>query len=191
MNKAVEITPLIRQRRAIFPKMYTDRPIPHAVLLEILENANHAPTHKLTQPWRFKIFTGEARKKLGAELARLYKARIGDLFSERKYQKTLLKPNQSAYIIAICMQRDPAQSIPEWEEIAATACAVQNMWLTCTAHNIGSYWSSPATINDIGPFLQLKEGERCLGFFYMGYYEGEVPPTPRTPIADKIAWIDT
>jgi hypothetical protein len=34
----------------------------------------------------------------------------------------------------------------------------------------------------------MNEGEKCLGFFYMGYYDGEVPEVNRTPITDKVIW---
>ncbi len=85
------------------------------------------------------------------------------------------------------MQPDP--TLPEWEEIAATACAVQNMWLTCAERNIGCYWSSPKSIHAFGDFLPLAEGEKCIGFFYMGYYQGDAPKGERTPIADKLEWI--
>ena len=88
------------------------------------------------------------------------------------------------------MQRDPEERVPEWEEIAAVACAVQNMWLSCTAYGIGSYWSTPGTIEDVGDFLQLAEEEYCIGFFYMGYYDSEVPASPRTPIEEKVVWMN-
>ena len=87
------------------------------------------------------------------------------------------------------MQRDPKESLPVWEEVAATAMAVQNMWLCCTELGIGSYWSSPGVIKYMGDFLPLAEGEECLGFFYMGYYDGALPDVSRKPIADKVAWL--
>ena len=45
------------------------------------------------------------------------------------------------------MQRDPNESIPEWEEIASVSMSVQNMWLMATNLNIGGYWSSTKLIN--------------------------------------------
>jgi len=54
---------------------------------------------------------------------------------------------------------------PEWEEISAVAMAVQNMWLACTALEIGAYWSSPSLINHLDEFFNFNEGESCLGFF--------------------------
>jgi len=58
--------------------------------------------------------------------------------------------------------------VPEWEEIAATAMAVQNMYLTSTANNIGCYWSTPGMMNHLGEFLGLEENQRCYGLFYLG-----------------------
>ena len=88
------------------------------------------------------------------------------------------------------MQRDLTESVPEWEEVASVAMAVQNMWLGCTARGIGSYWSSPKTILNARDFLNLRDGESCLGLFYMGYpNEGLKLPVKRSPIEDKVQWI--
>lgn len=185
-----QATALIRRRRAIFPATYIDKPIPRAIIEEVLENANWAPTHRFTEPWRFRVFTGDARARLGKRLAELYKMKAkGELFSEKKYEKNLHKPLRSGCVIAICMQRDPEESVPEWEEIAAVACAVQNMWLTCTAHGIGSYWSSAKALQQDREFLHLKEGERCLGLFYMGYHNLPELPGRRGPVEDKVTWM--
>lgn len=44
--------------------------------------------------------------------------------------------SKATYMIAICMKRHaiPGKEMPEWEEVCAVACAVQNMWLSMTAH---------------------------------------------------------
>tara|TARA_B100001250_G_C19287505_1_gene565992 strand:- start:299 stop:562 length:264 start_codon:yes stop_codon:yes gene_type:complete len=60
---------------------------------------------------------------------------------------------------------------PEWEEIAATSMAVQNIWLSCVNRNIGGYWSTPPYIKHLNSFLNLKKNERSLGFFYLGCYD--------------------
>lgn len=186
-----QINELIRNRRAIFPPMYnTENKIPEEVILKILENANWAPTHKLTEPWRFKIFTGESLVRLSNFMGDFYKSNTPqESFSELKYKKALDNPLRSACVIAICMQRDPAESLPEWEEVAAVACAVQNMWLTATAYGIGAYWSTPQSIYFSSDFLGLKEGQKCLGFFYMGYPSENKPEGRRKPISEKIEWM--
>lgn len=186
---------IIRSRRAIFPHSYTNEKIPNALIEEFLENANHAPTHRLTEPWRFKIITGEKLGDLGDLLATLYKEKTeqdeNSGFSEMKYEKTAQKPRLSSHVIAICMKRDPQERVPEWEEIAATAMAVQNIWLSASAYEIGSYWSSPSTIKTAAcrAFLNLGEGERCLGFLFMGYHQLPIQDANRTPIQEKTEWL--
>ncbi|HMQ50148.1 MAG TPA: nitroreductase [Saprospiraceae bacterium] len=186
-----QVNELLRKRRSIFPQNYVDRPIAKEIIKTILENANWAPNHKMTQPWRFKVFQDAALERLSQYLSNWYKDNTPEaFFSQMKYEKTRLNPLRSGAVIAICMQRDPGESLPEWEELAAVACAVQNMWLSCTAYGIGSYWSSPTSIIQGDDFLNLKPGERCLGLFYMGYHDLPEFPGKRSPIEDKVDWLD-
>lgn len=188
---AEQLNDLIRKRRAIYPHAYSDKPISRKVIEQLLENARWAPTHKLTQPWRFKVLTGKALERLSEYLAEHYRTNTpSDDFSQKKLNKIVEKPLKSACVIAICMQRDPQERLPEWEELAAVACAVENIWLSCTAYGIGCYWSSPSSITKPNEFLKLNEGERCLGLLYMGYSDQPMPPTPRDPIETKTTWID-
>ncbi|GLR15956.1 nitroreductase family protein [Portibacter lacus] len=190
MTDFEKITKIIQERRSIFPEMYEDKEISDQTLQAILENANWAPTHRKTEPWLFKIMKGEKLNELSEFLGDYYKSNISEEdFSPMKYKKTLKKPKQSACVIAICMKRDPKESVPEWEEIAAVACAVQNMWLSCTTLGIGSYWSSPKSISTMNEFLNLKSGEKCLGLFYMGYKKDFECESTRTPIENKTEWL--
>ena len=50
------ITNILRSRRSVFPKNFNGEHIDDEFIIQILENANYAPSHKLTQPWLFKIF---------------------------------------------------------------------------------------------------------------------------------------
>ncbi len=185
---ATAINDLIRNRRSVFPKTYNATPIEDDIINQILENANWAPTHKLIQPWKFKVFKGDARLMLADYLGDYYtSSTVAEDFNIEKHKKAMENPTRSACVIAICMIHD--ERVPEWENIAAVAAAVQNMWLTCAAYNIGSYWSSPAAALDAATFLQLEEGERCFGLFYMGYSDAPILEGKRTPIADKITWM--
>ncbi|MFS4493243.1 nitroreductase [Maribacter sp. 2308TA10-17] len=180
---------LIKKRRSVFPSTYINKPIAKADIERILEAANWAPNHKKTEPWRFKVLQGESQVKLGQFLSEKY-LEVAEKPKQIKTRKLLENPPKAGAIIAICMQRNANECVPEWEEIAATAMAVQNMWL-CTAElGIGSYWSSPGLIKHMDEFFNLNEGEKCLGFFYMGYYDAELPEVTRKPIADKVIWMD-
>ena len=186
-----EIDKVIHQRRAVYPKYYSDETISKKTILQILENANMAPTHKYTQPWLFKIFSKESRLKLGTEMVSEYKKNSQDSIKNQnlKEKKILDKCNRSKFIIAICMKRDDKSSIPEWEEIAATSMAVQNMWLSCTSRDIGCYWSSPSYAKNFKKFLGLNNNEKCLGFFYLGKFQHKnLKKTRRDNIENKISW---
>jgi nitroreductase len=165
----------IKKRRSVYPVDFTGEKIKKEIVLEILRAANTAPTHKLTQPWFFKIFSSNAKM----ELANLLK------------QKIFKKFQLSSHIICICMRRDINKSIPEWEEIAATAMAVQNIWLSCVDSNIGGYWSTPKVINKLNSFLKLNHHERCLGLFYLGMYDSiKKRQLPRKKIEEDIHWYE-
>ena len=181
---------LIKSRRAVFPVQYNSEEIQEAELVQILEAANWAPTHRRTEPWRFKVFySEESRAGLSQFLGKTY-GETAVKYSEVKSKKIMEKPLQSKCVIAICMQRDPAESVPEWEEVAATAMAVQNMWLVAHDLNIGGYWSSPALKDHFGNHISLEEGELCLGFFYMGKYDNALPDGHRnSAIDDKVVWL--
>jgi len=181
---------LIARRRSVFPVQYSDSPIQKAEIEKVLEAANWAPTHRRTEPWRFKVFFSErSREQLSVFLESKYRETAAKV-SEIKARKTAQKPLQSGCVIAICLQRDLTGSVPEWEEVAATAMAVQNMWLMATDLGIGAYWSTPATKDHFGELVPLKEGERCLGFFYMGKVAGQLPEgVRRTPVSEKTSWV--
>jgi nitroreductase len=185
----IMIAQLIRNRRSVFPDQYNNKPISRATVEQLLEAANWAPTHKKTQPWRFKVLqASSARENLGVFLRETY-LQTNPKPQQFTANKLYNNPVKSAAVIAICMQRDPNEGLPEWEEVAAVAMAVQNMWLVCTEMGIGAYWSSPGIISKMGDFFELQPGERCLGFFYMGYFDETPPDSSRGLVSDKTTWI--
>src|SRR5690606_13635805 len=101
-------------------------------------SANAAPTHKRTQPWRFVVFRKEGLERLGAELSRIYRTTTSpDKYTVVAEQNMAKKATMSNVAIAIVVNY--TGELPEWEELAATACAVQNMWLAAHSLNIGGY----------------------------------------------------
>lgn len=167
MNKAEILKDIIEQRRSIFPKDYSETGISQEIIDEILHSATLAPNHKRTKPWRFKIFKGEEKTALASEMQAIYKATQPEqTFLEKKYQDIGFKINKSDAVISIVVNF--SGMLPEWEEIAAVSMAVQNMYLTCTANEVGCYWSSPAIVNHLKDSLTIEENQRCLGLFYMG-----------------------
>lgn len=190
-EKTTIITDIIRSRRSIFPPMYTGEVIEDSIIWEILENANWAPNHKHTEPWRFIVIPQKKIPHFCAFGSDYYKKYTPpELFKEKKYQKIQTKPLAASHIIAIIMQRDEEKRVPEWEEEAAVACAVQNMWLTTTAMGLGAYWSTPGYALNASEYFGLTKNEKCLGLFYVGIpKEGIALKVTRSDIKGKVKWL--
>ena len=177
-----KISSIIQSRKSTYPNEFNGKIIEEDIILQLLENANHAPTHKMTQPWLFKIFCNDSKKKLLDEIILINE------FSEIKKNKLENSFNKSSHIICICMKKN-SDLLPEWEEVAATAMAVQNLWISCVNSNIGGYWSTPKYINKLRTFLKLNTDEICLGFFYLGVHDSKKTNKKRRDnTSDKIQW---
>ncbi|BDC97727.1 nitroreductase [Persicobacter psychrovividus] len=187
------IDQLIAKRRSIYPDQYTGEVIDDGVIEQLLENARWAPTHKLTQPWAFTVFTGAGLQQLADFQSTLYKkvAEEQGTFKEEKFQKLANKPLKSSHIIAIGMRRDPKQLVPEVEEVAAVAMAVQNMYLSATAYGIGCYWGSGGVtyFPEAKAFFDLGEEDQLLGFLYLGVPEKWPLKHKRAPLSEKVRWV--
>lgn len=187
------VSEFIRNRRAIYPKNFkSGKSVEQSLIRQLIENANFAPTHKRTEPWRFVVIRGESKSKFTAWMEEDYRKQTGDRFSEMGFQKFIEKPLLAPCVIALVMQRHEESGLPEWEEVAAVTCAAQNFWLSASAAGLATYWSSPSAIQRVGSFLQLGDGQRCLGFFYLGYPEDDFQPAPsvRGDYEEKIVWMD-
>ena len=183
---------LLRSRRSVFPDQFEkDSPIPDPIIREILENANWAPNHKNTEPWRFTVFTGAGLKKFAGFQAARYKETAGDRFRQDKYEKLLNTPLLCSHILAIVLKRSTGVSIPEMEEIAAVACAVENIYLSVTAYGLGGYWSTGGATYDPGArdFFGLTGEDMLMGFFYLGKIRVPSVGGRRGSVQEKTTWI--
>ncbi|RKD15118.1 nitroreductase [Pelobium manganitolerans] len=187
-----QLNSIILHRRSIYPYQYEKgKVVPDEVIWQILENANHAPNHKQTEPWRFSVFTGEGLKYFGELQAEIYKRYSGESFNEGRHKKLIDYPLMSSHVIAIGMKRNEADKLPEIEEIEATACAVQNMFLTVTAYGLGSYWTTAGItyFEEAKSYFHLNAKDKLLGFFYIGYVAKPLlVPSKRRPIQEKVNW---
>ena len=200
MNPAVpslaETSALLRSRRSIKPAdMDAGREIDRSLLLELLEDAAWAPTHGLTEPWRFRIYTGEARMSLASALQGLYRQTTPPAeFREDKFEKLGINPTLAPVIVIAWVEPQQGGKIPEIEEIEAGACALQNLSLSATAAGIGSFWSSPPLMytSEFKEWLGIDAHHHCLGLIYLGYPRTDRPSprSARSPISDKITWAD-
>jgi nitroreductase len=154
----------------------------------LLAAAVRAPTHHLTQPWRFVVLTGDALEQFGDVWASGAEREGKDPESVRS------KPLRAPVIIAIV--ETPKHHLPKVQEIEehhATGAAIQNILLA--AHDMGlaaALKTGPAAhIPEVLDWLGLQNGELLAGYVYLGYpAEGreDGPQTRRTQAGEMTEW---
>jgi nitroreductase len=169
-------------------------PVPKELVERILESAVHAPNHRLTEPWRFHVFTGKGRGELArvrAEIARLQAEAEGE--SEEMAAGRISRERKKAFrapvVIAVVSKagRDDVETL---ENYAACAAAIQNMQLTAHALGLGTMWrTGPVAYHDrMREFFSLKEGDTMVAHLYIGYPDMSERTRRREAAHEKTTW---
>jgi nitroreductase len=188
-----QISSLIKERRSTYPKQFSSEKIDKENVEKWLEMANWAPNHKLTEPWRFVVFSEKSLSDLVDSHKELYLSKTPpEAINEAKLAKFDVVQEKTSHILAIVCQLDQAKRLPEWEEIAATAMAVQNLYLAMDAFDICGYWSTGNGTNSpkMRELLTLSESQVHLGWLYLGKPDPTLPQGRRIrrPMESKIEW---
>jgi nitroreductase len=164
---------IIKHRRSHYVKEFTGEIIEDSIVQKMIENAQWAPSHKLTMPWKFRVWSGAEKIELCEKMEEYYfKYTPTEKFNQNKIDKIRTYKNKISHIISIGFK--PSGLVPEWEELAATAMAVQNMWLTLTEEpHAAGYWTSGngTGSEEMKALTGLDAEDKQLGFFFLGYVE--------------------
>ena len=144
---------LIRSRRSVMPKDLSGERVTREEVETILEAANWAPTHHRSEPWRFVVIEGSEGILEYLELMESWYSENKEEIPDQEYDRFLTKlesarsvwPTKASHLILISMVRQVSQErkLPEWEEISAVACSVQNLHLSVTSiPGLAGFWSS-------------------------------------------------
>ena len=123
---------------------------------------------------------------------RHYKELAGENFKEITYSKLQQNPLKASHVIALCMKKTANKNIPEVEDVAAVACAVQNIYLSVTAYGLGGYWTTGGVTykEKAKEFFGLGEEDKLLGFFYIGHIAIPTTGATRKPLDEKVKWVN-
>jgi nitroreductase len=164
--------------------------VPHAVIAELIEAATWAPNHKMTQPWRFSVLTGDARAQLGNVWAQSAAANVPADQRDAFIAGESKKPLRAPVVIVVSVRTDPDPIMAD-EDFAATSAAVQNLLLAAHARGLAAGWKSGKICYcpEVKHFLGLDPADRIIALVYLGAVAKEEPPLkPRDP-AGAIRWL--
>lgn len=192
MKNFSTIAECIKERRSVKPMAMNGKKIDDTVVKQLLELADWAPTHAMTEPWRFVVYAGEAVRRFAEEQAELYKNNTPeDRFKEVTYEKLKTNCDTVSHTIVVYMKRGSNPNIPALEEICATAAAVENLLLGASAAGIAALWStggvtfSPA----FKQYLNLAEDDQVIGQLYLGYSDSERAGCRNVSLEEKVKWV--
>ena len=178
----------IRSRRSV-GKVGPERP-PRETIERVLEAATWAPNHHLTQPWRFVVLAGEARRRLGETIAR---ATLGEPTTEEEraaFERAAAKPLRAPVVIAVAVEPAGSGKIPEIEEVAAGAAAVQNLLLAAHALGLAAIWRTGGGCYQaaVKEHLGFGPASHLIGLVYLGYPVADPPVRERIPADSLTVW---
>ncbi|MER0246559.1 nicotinate-nucleotide--dimethylbenzimidazole phosphoribosyltransferase, partial [Streptomyces sp. HSW2009] len=177
---------VMRERRDIRNGFRPD-PIPHEVLLRVLEAAHTAPSVGHSQPWDFVVIrSADTRRAMHALAERqrdayaksLPKARAKQ-FKELKIEAILDTP------VNIVVTADPTRggrhtlgrhTQPQMAPYSS-ALAVENLWLAARAEGLGVGWVSFFDEREMVRALDLPEHLEVVAYLCVGYVD-EFPAEP-------------
>lgn len=183
----------IESRRSV-GKVKQD-PVEREKIEALLKSATFAPNHRLTEPWRFFIMTGDGRKVLGDAYADIAFETAND-HSEGNRQLILKaqqgKARRAPVVVAVAVSYRSEDEIERLEDKAATHAAIQNMLLAAHALGLGAIWRSGAPIYHprMKQAFNLGKDQEMVGLIYIGYAEGQAELKPRKPFSELTTWID-
>jgi nitroreductase len=176
---------LLLSRRSGSAKAMTG-PGPNAdQLRRILAAGVRVPDHGKLTPWRFIIFEGEGRARMGDILAETI-AGERDISPERIEQERG-RFMRAPVVIGIVSRVRDAIPIPMWEQELSSGAVCMNIIIAAHAAGFVANWITEwcAYHAKVLERIGLKPGERIAGFIYIGQSATVLEDRPR-PAVDAI-----
>ena len=182
MNETLK---LLTSRRSAKPMMLR-APGPSAQEIDtILTCASRVPDHKMVEPWRFIIFEGDARRRLGEILAEIVQREEQEPPSEARLETERNRFVHAPLVIGVVSHVKPTPGAPELEQVLSCGAATFSLCLAANALGYGSCWLTgwAAFSPGVASALGLGLGERIAGFVHIGTATERQPERKRPDLA--------
>lgn len=164
-----EILAFLATRRSVKPDKLL-APGPTAAELDlILKTATRVPDHKKLAPWRFIVFEGAARERIGAVFAEACRREEKEPPSPVRLETERNRFQRAPFVLGVISEVKPGA--PEWEQVLSAGALCFNICIAANALGFGTSWITEwmAYSPFVRSALQLKDNERVAGFIHMGH----------------------
>lgn len=180
LNETTSLLAFLKSRKSASAKAMTG-PGPSAdQIAEILEIAVRVPDHGKLAPWRFILFEGEARAKVGDSFAQVWAAQNPSHGPEIfNFQRGLFM--RAPVVLAVVSTAAPHGKIPVWEQQMSAAAVCYNAVMAATALGFDAQWQSDWVIYDEGAktVMGVNAAEKIAGLIYIGHSSVQLEDRPR------------
>ena len=184
MTEAIE---LLKTRRSVKPQELGG-PAPSAAEIDtLLTVASRVPDHGKLTPWRFILFSGDARLTAGDAIAAAFLANHPEAKPEHvEMERTRLA--RAPLVIAVVSRAGPHVKIPEWEQVLSAGAAAMNLVLAAHALGYAASWITEWYAYDrrVLDALGLGPAEKIAGFVHIGRPAAPPVDRPRPPLSEIV-----
>ncbi len=149
-------------------------------LAKLLKVAARVPDHGRLTPWRFILYRGDTRKRVGEYLAKRAEEREGPL-SDAQKSKELTRFSRAPLVVGVVSSPVAHERIPEWEQFLSAGAVAMNLCIAANAIGYATNWITNWYADDAlsRTFLGLGPHERVAGFVHIGTAQNKMPERPR------------
>ncbi|OWW01716.1 NAD(P)H nitroreductase [Rhizobium sp. R72] len=190
MKSDIKLIDYLGVRRSI-PAFQMCEPGPDkAEIEEILRLASRVPDHGKLAPWRFIVYRGEERARIGEELLKLALEAKPDL-SDEMIQVERTRFTRAPVVVAVVSKSGPHIKIPEWEQLMSAGAVCLNIIFAANAHGWVANWLTEWFAYDERAYelFGVKPGEKIAGFIHMGSTTFPAIERPRPELTETVTWV--
>jgi nitroreductase len=179
---------LLARRRSVKPDRL-GAPGPSAEeLATMLTIAARVPDHKKLAPWRFIVFEGTARARMGELFASACLAEEKEPPSPVRLETERNRFLRAPVVVASVSKVVSRSGAPEWEQVLSAGAATFNLCLAANALGYGTSWITEwiAYSPSVKAGLGLAANERIAGFVYIGTAREKPEERERPKLADIV-----
>jgi len=160
-------------------------PAPAGEALDIiLRAAFRVPDFQRLRPYEFILCEGGGLDRLGAIFQR---AAVAAGQPEEVIARAPRMPHRAPMVAVVVAKHRPSTIVTPFEQQLTAGCAVMAMQMAAQAQGFGGIWKSGWLMTDptVHRELGLGEGDRIVGFLYLGTPSRQPSPAPEVTEPEK------